>query len=166
MKTTVVPAQITTVEDRIAGNLTFIQIVLLICALILSTVVYAVVPPRIHLTVLKLVLIAVQFAFFGGLAIRFKGKILADWLIVILRYALRPRIYIFTKNDLASRDVVTPIIAIKRNKVVEETKETTEAVYATREKEIDYQNILDNSLVTVSVKPSKKGGLDVSLEKI
>ena len=59
MKTTVVPAQITTIEDRIAGNLTFIQIVLLICALILSTVVYAAIPPRIHLTVVKLILIAV-----------------------------------------------------------------------------------------------------------
>ena len=166
MKTTVVPAQITTIEDRIAGNLTFIQIVLLICALILSTVVYAVVPPRIHLTVLKLVLIAVQFAFFGGLAIRFKGKILADWLLVILRYAVRPRIYIFTKNDFATRDASAPIIPIKRSGVVKETKEAKAKVYTSGQKDYDYRNIYDNSQVEVSIKPSKKGGLDVTLHKV
>ena len=30
MKTTVVPAQVTTVEDKIAGNLSFVQIIILI----------------------------------------------------------------------------------------------------------------------------------------
>ena len=166
MKTTVVPAQITTVEDRIAGNLTFIQIVLLIIALILSTASYAIIPPRMHLTALKLVLIAMQFAFFGGLAIRIKGKILADWLLVILRYTARPRMYVFTKNDLASRDVIDPIKAVKRKEVIEETEETKKAAHTTLGKEIDYHNIFDSSLMTVSVKPSKKGGLDVSLEKV
>ena len=78
MKTTVVPAQITTVEDRIAGNFTFIQIFLLIVALIVGTIVYAIAPPQMMLGSIKLSLIVFQFFVFGGLAIRINGKIVAD----------------------------------------------------------------------------------------
>lgn len=167
MKHTVVPAQITTVEDRIAGNLTFVQIMLLVIPLILSTVIYAIISPRLHLSTLKLTLMAIQFSAFGILAIRINGKVLMDWLIIILRYSLRPRIYIFTKNDLAGRETYT---ATKQNhhETVQEENPTQKEVIQTdsSNENIDYRNILNNPALTISIKPAKKGGLDVSLRKI
>lgn len=165
MKTTVVPAQITTVEDKIAGSLTFVQIMLLVIPLIIGTTLYAIIPPKIHLTTLKLVLITLQFSFFGLLAIRIRGKILADWLITILRYSLRPRIYVFTKNDLLSRDIPEQEALAVRNIATKVADNADDKVVHPSHK-INLKSIFDESMVAISVKPSKKGGIDVSLTKI
>ena len=45
MKMTVVPAQVTTVEDRIIGSLGFSQILLLVIPIFVSAGVFALVPP-------------------------------------------------------------------------------------------------------------------------
>lgn len=164
MKTTVVPAQITTVEDKIAGSLTFVQIMLLVIPLILGSTLYAIIPPKIHLTTLKLVLIAMQFSFFGLLAIRIRGKILADWLITILRYSLRPRIYVFTKNDLLSRDI--PQFEVQTAKNVTAKVGQKEKKSSTADSTINFNNLFDESNMAISIKPSRKGGIDVSLTKI
>jgi hypothetical protein len=162
MKTTVVPAQITTVEDKIAGSLNFIQIMLLILSLIIGAAIYGVVPPRIHLTTLKLVLIAMEFSALGGMAIRIKGKIVAEWLIVILRFKLRPRIYVYTKNDLFARNIIVsekiekPAINMKKSykNLKQDSNKTAEGEY------------FDDSNVSITVRPGRKGGLDVSLREI
>ena len=98
MRSTVVPAQITTVEDRIAGNLTFTQIIMFVIPLVTSTTVYVLIPPQSQLGLFKLVLICIQILIFGILAIRIRGKILADWLIIYIKFKIRPRVYIFTKT--------------------------------------------------------------------
>ena len=105
MKTTVIPAQITTVEDKIAGNLNLTQIILLLSSLFVGTFVYTVLPNKIQFTAYKIPLIIFQFVLFAGLSIRIKGRIVLQWLIVLLRYWLRPRIYIFDKNELYLRNV-------------------------------------------------------------
>ena len=166
MKTTVVPAQITTVEDKIAGNFTFIQIMLLIIPLIVGTIIYAITPPSMHLSALKLILVVFQFCLFSSLAIRFKGKILIDWLVIVLRYKMRPRVYIFTKNDLTNRDVPVIKAAEFKNRTVVKTADTNEKVVEKADVDIGNKSIFDDSKVSVSVKLSKKGGLDVSLKKI
>lgn len=55
MKTTVVPAQITTVEDKIAGSLTFTQIIMLVIPLLTSTAIYVLILPssRTRMTICK-----------------------------------------------------------------------------------------------------------------
>ncbi len=166
MKTTVVPAQVTTVEDKIAGNLTFIQIMLLIIPLIVGTIIYAITPPSMHLSTLKLILVVFQFCLFGSLAIRFKGKILMDWLVIVLKYAMRPRVYIFTKNDLTGRDV--PVIKATdfKNRTAKKSSDKNKKVAQEVDVNISNKSILDDSKVSISVKLSKKGGLDVSLKKV
>jgi len=161
MKTTVVPAQITTVEDKIAGSLNFVQIMLLVISLIIGAAIYGIIPPRIHLTTLKLVLIALGFSVLGGMAIRIKGKIVAEWLIIILRFGLRPRIYVYTKNDLFARNIIT---ADKKT----ETKESMKVSHESGETPITRrdENYFDDSDVSITVRPGKKGGLDVSLREI
>lgn len=166
MKTTVVPAQITTVEDRIAGNFTFAQIFLMIVALILGTVIYVVFPPRMHLGSLKLTLIVFQFLVIGGLAIRINGKVVAEWLATYYRYSKRPRHYIFTKNDEAGRE---RIIEVKKQEVVaSEQKKESRVTFPTIPiaEEAKVAGLLTNPSLTVSFELTKKGGIDVSLTPV
>lgn len=157
MKTTVVPAQITTVEDKIAGSLTFIQILLLVFSLIIGTAFYGLIPPKLHLSTLKIILMITQFAVFGLLALRYKGRILADWLVIYLRFKARPRIYIFTKNDPQSRERLADIKIAQGERIP--------VSVASKKKIKDNKSIghpiIENSGSIVSIKPSKKGGLDV-----
>lgn len=105
MKTTIVPAQVTTVEDKIAGNLSFTQLLLLTTPVFLGGGVFILVPPIFGYTVFKLI-VATTLAFICmTLAIRVRGKILAQWISVIVRYRLRPQHYLFNKNDIYLRDL-------------------------------------------------------------
>ncbi len=156
MKTTVVPAQITTVEDKIAGSLNFVQIILLVFSLIIGTAFYGLVPPKLHLSTIKIVLIVLQLTIFGLLALRYRGRIIADWLVIILRFKARPRIYVFDKNDISGRK---PIPSIK-----EIIKEEPVRAQAQNDKSItkyERNDIPDRAGSVIAVRPSKKGGLDV-----
>lgn len=99
MKTTVVPAQITTVEDKVAGNLSFTQLLLLMVPVFLNGALFAAIPPIMKLSPLKMLIGLVLALLCMALAIRIKGKILLTWVSVIARYNLRPRLYVFNKND-------------------------------------------------------------------
>lgn len=98
MRVTIVPAQITTVEDKVFGNLNVPQLILLTIPVALSGAIFALLPARMSLSLYKLPIILLGFLIFSLLALRFRGKILLDWLIVILRYNLRPRYFIYDKN--------------------------------------------------------------------
>jgi len=107
MKVTVVPAQVTTVEDRIIGNLGFSQMLLLVVPVFASAALFVILPPFMGSAVYKFVLMGVMAALCCMLAIRVKGKILAAWIILILRYNLRPKYYLFNKNVTTLRDNYT-----------------------------------------------------------
>lgn len=166
MKTTIVPAQITTVEDRIAGNFTFAQIVILIIPLLIGTAVYVIAPPKLHFGVTKFIFIGLQYLFFGGLAIRLRGKIIADWLIIYLRFLFRPRKYIFTKNDLIAREAIFQ--STKSKKVLKRQVKQNRIPYENLapQEQIQINRLLENPKLTFSVKLAKKGGIDVSLKNI
>lgn len=165
MKVTVVPAQITTVEDRIAGNLTFTQIILLILPLISSTVTYAIIPHGEKFAALKVALIALQFMFFGSLALRIRGKVVMDWLLVYMRFAGRPRIYTFTKNDLTHR-VVEELPAEEKVSHKPQVKKVQEAAPAlTFPEHLKLLELLENKGITIGFTQAEKGGINVSLSK-
>lgn len=104
MKMTVVPAQVTTVEDRIIGNLGFSQILLLVIPIFLCAGVFTLVPPFMGGALYKYVAMGVAVLIFCILAIRIKGKIVALWIVTLLRYNIRPKYYIFNKNVTALRE--------------------------------------------------------------
>ena len=163
MKTSVVPAQITTVEDKIAGNLTFSQIVLLVIPLILGTIVYVLTPPSSKVTVVKTIVICILFVSFGLLAIRFKGKTIADWLVILLRFGLRPHLYLFTKNDLETRDVIVPekpkeVVAAKKQSA---KNQKTKTLVPQVDRPLLNRLIKDPSTI-VRLELGKKGGINVS----
>ncbi len=99
MKRSVVPAQITTVEDHIFGGLAPHQLVLMLSPLCFGFLMYAVMPPNFHLTLYKIGIAAALEIVGATLSIRVKDKIVLLWLITVLKYNLRPRYYLYNKND-------------------------------------------------------------------
>lgn len=60
MKTSIVPAQITTVEDKVAGNLSLPQLFLLSAPIFIGSLVYLIFPPFMGAASYKLVIVFVQ----------------------------------------------------------------------------------------------------------
>lgn len=103
MKTTIVPAQVTTVEDKVAGNLTFTQLLLMTLPVFVCGALFILLPPKFQPTPLKLSLAVTISLVCIALAVRIKGKLLLGWLIIMTRYSVRPRHYLFNKNDMYLR---------------------------------------------------------------
>jgi hypothetical protein len=116
MKVSVVPAQVTTIEDRIAGNLGLSQILLLTLPVFSGSALYILLPPFAHSATYKIVAITLLTLFSCVLAIRIRSKLLLHWLVVLWSYNLRPRHYVYDKRSLAGRPV-------EAKKVHEETEE-------------------------------------------
>lgn len=104
MKVTVVPAQVTTVEDRIIGNLGFSQMILLILPVFIGAGIFTILPPVMEPNTYKFIIMGILATVCCILAIRIKGMILAVWFITILRYNLRPKYYLFDKNTTVYRE--------------------------------------------------------------
>lgn len=98
MKTTTVPAQVTTVEDRIAGSLNFTQLFILALPIFITGGMYIALPPFVKMPTYKIVIATTVLVVSLTLAIRIKGKLLIQWLLIIGRYNLRPRYFVYNKN--------------------------------------------------------------------
>jgi hypothetical protein len=105
MKSTIVPAQITSVEDKIAGNISFTQLLLLVAPVFLSGIIFVVIPPFVVVTPFKIVASVFVGIIFACLAIRVRGALLIHWLGIIGRFKLRPRITVYDKNSSYLRAV-------------------------------------------------------------
>ena len=110
MRTTIIPAQITTVEDKIAGSLNMTQIVILMFPVLCTALIYILFAPAMKLVPYKLGLIGVVIMICLILVIRIKDKIVAEWLGVVLRYQFRPKYWLYNKNDIANRTIDIPDI--------------------------------------------------------
>lgn len=166
MRTTVVPAQITTVEDRIAGNLTFSQVVLLIVPLVTGLLTYVEVSPHSKLSVLKTVLVGVQFLAFGSLAIRVRGRIVAEWLAILLRFSARPRIYLATVQEAASDDYLGAATAARATEQIPVKSERPALRRLDLVQQMHANNLFTNPGRGVRFVPTKKGGIDVTLSPL
>ena len=99
MRTTVVPAQVTTVEDKVAGNISISQLMLFVTPVFVGSLLFVMLPPFFSYATYKLVLIICILTLCAVLAIRVKGKIVLLWIAVMLKYNSRPQYYIFNKNS-------------------------------------------------------------------
>jgi hypothetical protein len=168
MRTTIVPSQITTVEDRIAGRLGLSQLLLLISPIFGGSLIFVVLPPFFNYAVYKIVLIVCIASFSALLAIRIKGKILLFWAITLIRYNTRPRYYLFNKNSAHTREIVLP--ADIEDESAEET--TTQAAIPIRQinlttaERVQIEDLLANPAANVHITTNKKGELRVHLTEI
>lgn len=167
MRSTVVPAQVTTVEDRIMGSLGFSQLALVVLPVFIAAAIFAFLPPFMHGSVYKYVACVIIALLMCSLAIRIKGKIVLFWLITILRYNLRPKFYLFDKNTHAFREDIPK----KQEVAPEETKEakSRRAVILPKLALQDTARVLEtiqkqNSNLRFEM--TKKGGLRVRFSQI
>ncbi len=169
MRTTVIPAQITTVEDRIAGNLNLTQMILLIIPILWTMIIYILLFPTMGFALYKLPLIVTVTLFCLILAIRIKGKVMIHWLIILLRYNVRPKYYLYNKNDSFLRNLFLPVFEKKQRKLF--TKSPAKQEKRARNTNITLGDLaklevfLTNPKYAFSIKLGKKGGLNVALEQ-
>jgi len=168
MRTTIVPAQITTVEDRIAGRLGLTQLLLLIMPIFGGSAIFVIFPPFFTYAVYKVVFITCVAVLCALLAIRIKGKILLFWAITLLRYNMRPRYYLFNKNSTYTREMVLP--ADIEDEPAEETTAQIAApprktVLTTAER-VQIEDLLANPDANVHITANKKGELRVHLTEV
>jgi len=166
MRTTVIPAQITTVEDRIAGSLNFTQILLLLTPVGLAMGIYAFFSPAMHLSLYKLPLVTFFFILCGILALRIRGKLILDWVIIISKFNVRPAFYIFDKNDRFERMIDLPIFEKKSFLPYSKNIQKKKKVLPIHLVEVSDLVQLEHLVQThrLSFKAGKKGGFNVALE--
>lgn len=122
MRTTIIPAQITTVEDKIAGSLNMTQILLLITPILVDALIFVALYPQNKINIYKSILMLVITAFLSLLALRIKGKIVLMWLTVLIIYQLRPKYYLFNKNSIYQRETDFVVNESIKNKLIKKEK--------------------------------------------
>ena len=80
MKQTVVPAQVTTVEDKIAGNISFTQMLLLVTPVFFGGLSFILLPPFLKYSPYKVAIWALIAVVLIQLGIRIRGRIFLDWI--------------------------------------------------------------------------------------
>lgn len=167
MKTTLVPAQVTTVEDKIAGSLSLSQLLLLCTPIFLGGAMYALFPPLLHLTLLKTGLFILLGILFSLLSIRIRGKILLSWLVVISRYNLRPRYYVYNKNEMHLRiNKALNRAVTERKKAVEPKKSMPTLPKIPIPQMVKLQSAITDPRSKLNIRASRKGGLSVHITEI
>ncbi|MBI2600937.1 PrgI family protein [Candidatus Daviesbacteria bacterium] len=170
MRTTVIPAQITTVEDKIAGNLNLTQILILMVPIFWSAIVYVLVLPSMKLTWYKLPLVLIVLFVCLILSMRIKGKVVLSWLMVILRFNLRPKYFLFNKNDSFLRTMDLPVFEKKQLKLFTKSPVKKEVKrinpnFAVTDL-IQLEKLITDPKYTLSFKSNRKGGLYVDFQQI
>ena len=166
MKVTVVPAQVTTVEDRISGNLSMSQIALFAIPIFCGSLLYAVLPPSMEVSLYKLIAIGILALLSCLLAIRIKGKIVLAWGMILLQYVARPRQYIFSKNTLAYREHYVTKALAKETVADTDQSPTDIASRVDTSKQAYVYTMLDNPLTQLGFNITKKGELHVRITEI
>lgn len=168
MKSQVIPAQITTVEDKIAGNLNLTQLLLLIAPCFFTAIVYAIFPPQLGFSIYKVLLVMLSIIICSTLAIRVKGKVLLNWLFILLSYNMRPKYYLFNKNDIYLRDMELPTIEKKPRKLFKKVaKQKVKGIIPNISVNdlVRLENLIKDPKYSFTLKTAKKGGLYVALEQ-
>jgi len=168
MRATTIPAQITTVEDKIAGNLNMTQVAILAIPIVATAMIYTAFPPTFHFALYKLPLILLIALFSIILSLRIKGKVVVNWLLVILRYNLRPRYYVFEKNDEYLREMCLP--KFEKTRKLFKSKVTKSINISANALDIrdlaKLKDFIRNSNYNFSFKINEKGGVNVVFGQI
>ncbi len=166
MKRSIVPAQITTVEDRVLGNLTPYQAGLISLPLIFGVLFYVTLPPHFHLKLYKLCIIVGLELIGAILSIRVHDQMLLFWLVMRLRYNLRPRYYVFDKNDTYLRNIPTCASVVTEKKPPTATVPTLTQQAVSVTEVVRIEAIMADERVNVRFKTGKNGRLHVVANEI
>jgi hypothetical protein len=164
MKQTVVPAQVTTVEDKIAGNISFKQLLLLVTPVFIGGAMYVFIPPFMGYASYKVVIWVLLAVVCLSLAIRIKGRLVIEWIIVRGRYNLRPARYVFNKNSLLHR---IRIEVSPQEEVIEKVAKKAVVTERIEDSKLHkLEQIILEPKADLIFRATKKGGLRVSIKEI
>ncbi len=163
MKTSIVPAQITNVEDKITSNLTLKQMLLLASAIFVDFGIYALVPNTLKLSIYKFALMIVTGALLAISAIRYKGKLILEWVYTLYRYNNNPRYYVYNKNDIVQRldEVINPEIK-KAKPLINKNQHLTKRISRTRSEDGNIRDVILSPNSKIIYSSGKKGKLHVT----
>lgn len=167
MKTVTVPAQVTTVEDKVAGNISFTQLILLTTPVFLSGLTFAIMPPVLTFSGLKVVVSVALAGFCAILAIRIKGRIILSWIVTLARYYFRPRRYIYSKNDMYLRKVY--VEPKQEANETEDSKTTPEETFLSPfaiKELVRVEAAVSDKRAGFEIRKSRKGVLNVHIKEI
>jgi hypothetical protein len=169
MRTTIVPAQVTTVEDRIIGNMGGMQSALLIVATMCATAVYIFLPPFFSYDSYKLLPMLSIAAACGLLAIRIRGRIIITWIVVIGRYMLRPKYYTYDKRSPHLRDIAVSTPTKKDVEVAKDSeplRNIVSPVNLTIHEAIAVGEFVANPQTNLHIKSDRKGRISVHFNEV
>jgi len=162
MKSTIVPAQVTTTEDKIVGSISVTQLILLVIPVFVGGMSYAIMPPSLKFSMYKVFLVLILFIVFGVMAIRIKGRLVMDWILILHNYSHRPRYYVFDKNSVAHRNITKmPTLAKNKNR---KNPITIKSVLP-HPSLLLAEELVNHPGSRVSLKLSRKGGFHVLVSK-
>jgi hypothetical protein len=165
MKVTVIPAQVTTVEDRIAGSLGLSQLLLLSAPVFLGSALFVMLPPNFHYALYKLIIVALLCTFCAIMAIRIRGQIILFWMITLVKYNLRPRYYIFDKQSNHGRKEHKQALPKEDEEKLIITKQQRKALSLSISDVIRLNSLIENPAANFRLE-TKKGGLYVRITEV
>ena len=170
MRTRVIPAQITTVEDKIVGNLNLMQMAILIVPIFFTTLIYALLPPSMSFVAYKLALSVIVLVVCAILSLRIKGKVVVNWLSILCRYNLRAKYFVYNKNEVCLRNLYLPqtlkTSVVKEKTVKAKTNVQTTSIIGQVKNLMSLESFIRNEEIDFRYKIGKKGGLNVAFEQI
>lgn len=167
MKITVVPAQVTTVEDRIAGNISMSQLTLLALPIFLGGGLFIMLPPVMHSAIYKIILVCLIFVLCAVLSIRIKGKIILFWLATILRYNARPRYYVYDRRSMSGRIQQSSGLDMEfEDEPVTVSEEVKRVLSLSTAEVVELERIMTDPAANLSFVANKKGGLYARITEV
>lgn len=171
MRSTVIPAQITTVEDKIIGDLSVEQVLLLMVPVFFGIGIYVILPPVMNFTWYKVVLVFIVSVVSVLLAIRIKDKLVLDWMFMYIHFTLRPAYYVFNKNDPFEREISLPHSNLEKATPVKDPHKPKSAAISIKpalsvQDEVRFEQLLAADNLSLRIMPLKKGGVHVAIEQV
>ncbi|HLZ14969.1 MAG TPA: hypothetical protein VKQ34_03165, partial [Candidatus Saccharimonadales bacterium] len=143
------------------------QIVLLALPVLAAGIIFTILPPALHVAMYKLTFLLPFTVLCAALAIRIKGKIVLFWIIVRVRYNLRPQYYVFNKNSPVNRELYDGV------KLAELPRDEPEKVAPQRQRStlttaemIRTFAAIDNPAAKLAFTTDKKGKLYVRITEV
>ena len=165
MRVTAIPAQITTVEDRIVGSFNLSQLLLLCTPVLMGGLLYAAAPQAMTISLYKILVTLLFAVICGMLAIRIKGVLVLHWASILVRYWVRPRYYVFDKHSLHGRKQYKTVPVVDAEEKAEKPKRTRKLSSLSFEEAANIQELIRNPAANVAFE-TRKGGLYVRITEV
>lgn len=134
-----------------------------------TAIVYSLFIPQLKFAIYKLPVIGIVMVICLFLAIRIKEKLILNWLMVFATYNLRPKYYVFNKNDRYLRIMDIPSFAKRKNNQLKKSlalnQDASQTKSVSLKELIRLDGMITNPKYTFSLKSTKKGGLNVAIHQ-